>query len=296
MVFAVVQEGNDSLFSANGTTWSNCALDFSAGSEVIWASYPMNKFISTSINARVRISTNGSTWNDQALSTGSWGPVYSPELNIACIFTGATKSFYSSNAVTWQTTYGPSQMSGGSYYPSCWSADLGIFVVIAGANILHSTDGINWTYEGTMPGGRWARAIWISDLGLFVASADVFAGTYGIATSTNGITWTARNANTDRTFGLDYSPSLGIIVCTIYGNTTTSAIITSTNSTTWTTRTVPTACNLTGVAWSEKLGLFVASPRGATELVKSTDGISWATASAPTAGVYNGIAWGENKK
>jgi hypothetical protein len=265
-----------------------------------WASYPMNKVISITYTSRVKNSSNGITWSTETtMPTNVFGPVYSPELGVLCLFSGATRSYYSTGtgATAFTSVFGPSQMAGGGYYPSVWAPELGIFVVIANTNILHSSTGMSWSYVGTMPAGRWANVIWIKEKSLFVAVADVSAGVNGVATSPNGTTWTARNsAGVDRWYDLAYSPTLDIIVAVRYPGSsavTASCIMSSTNSTSWTLRTVPVASVLSGIDWSPKLGLFVACPRTGGFMLSSSDGTTWATASGNLGTLFNGIKWCE---
>jgi hypothetical protein len=295
-LFVSINEGaNTTRYSSNGTTWTASTTGGNA-TDMTWAAYPMNKVIATTYTSRVKSSTNGITWSTETvLPANVAGPVYSPDLNIACAFAGTTRSYYSTDAITWTSVFGPSQISGGGYYPSVWAKELGIFVAIAGTNILHSSTGMSWSFIGTMPAGRWANVIWIKEKSLFVAVADISAGVNGVATSPNGATWTARNAaGVDRWFDLAYSPTLDLVVaCRYNGSVTASCIMTSTNSTSWTLRTVPVASVLSGIDWSPKLGLFVACPRTGGFMLSSSDGTTWATASGNLGTLFNGIKWCE---
>jgi hypothetical protein len=71
-------------------------------------------------------------------------------------------------------------------------------------------------------------------------------GTTQAASSTDGITWTARTAPSSATWSsMTYSPRSGLFLAVAQSGTTAA---TSTNGTTWTLRTLPSSANWFGVA------------------------------------------------
>lgn len=129
--------------------------------------------------------------------------------------------------------------------------------------------------------GNWEGVAWAPSLSLFVA---VQSST--VATSPDGITWTARSCPVSAFIDVAWAPSLGLFAMV----STTGAIATSPDGTTWTSQTSPLSSG-GAITWSADLAKFVivgtsGTPLGAT----STDGVTWTGRTIP-AGLWNGVAW-----
>lgn len=164
-----------------------------------------------------------------------------------------------------------------------WSPALGIFC--SGGinnfpnNAATSSDGINWSFHGTIANTNGPNVEWAPSLGYFLALAPA-NGTHGHYTSPDGVTWTDQGV-TPTGFWMDvtWSEELGIFVA-VGSPSLPNQIMTSPDGITWTQRTTPAAYWWTEVLWVKELGLFVAvagnSSPGA--VMYSSNGTSWTLA------------------
>ena len=144
----------------------------------------------------------------------------------------------------------------------CWSAELGLFVVVADGGIsavnrlMTSTDGITWTLRTPASDSGWKSVCWSAELGLFVAVAN--SGT-GVMTSPTGINqWTSRTAaGTNGWTSVCWSAELGLFVAVSFSGTG-NRVMTSPNGITWSLRTSAADNSWVSVCWSAELGIFVA--------------------------------------
>jgi len=87
-------------------------------------------------------------------------------------------------------------------------------------------------------------------------------------TSSNGTTWTSRDASTEDTWrGIDWSPELGLFAAVAANNGSTNTVMTSPDGTAWTTRVAGEANAWVEIAWSPELGLFAAVANDGTNQV-----------------------------
>ena len=178
----------------------------------------------------------------------------------------------------------------------CWSAELGLFVVVADGGIsavnrlMTSTDGITWTLRTPASDSGWKSVCWSAELGLFVAVAN--SGT-GVMTSPTGINqWTSRTAaGTNGWTSVCWSAELGLLVAV--ANNGSNRVMTSPDGINWTTR-IPSADNTwNSVCWSAELGIFVAvGSNGTNRVMTSPDGITWTSTTTPTGDFYwQSVCW-----
>jgi hypothetical protein len=153
-----------------------------------------------------------------------------------------------------------------------------------GDNFVTSADnGVTWVLGTTGVSPSLGKVpnitdiIWVEDFGLYIVTGDL----QHILWSTDLITWTegtmAQPAFNGHPSVITYAPALGLAVCLdSFGVAYTSA-----DGKVWTHTTLGTSFEIfyNDIAWSEPLGLFVASiehHEGVNELfVTSTDGVSW---------------------
>lgn len=113
---------------------------------------------------------------------------------------------------------------------------------------------------------------------LLVAVSDSNSSTSCVATSMNGLAWTARTATQAAWKGVAYSPTLRMLAAVANNN-----IMTSLDGITWTDRTCPGVGGWRSICWSTDLGMFVAvgTSLGSQRVMKSTDGITWTLVTTP---------------
>jgi hypothetical protein len=160
------------------------------------------------------------------------------------------------------------------------------------------------TFRNNLAGVATAQTFvglcWSKELGLFCAvqqTSLVITNTWGIVTSSDGVTWTTRStANYILGGGIVWSSRLNLFIAMIYG--AAPYAISSPDGITWTTRGGGSSSLgwRTGLEYSPELGLFCAvngaSAGSAAAVVTSPDGITWTTQSACTATTYwTSIKW-----
>jgi len=118
---------------------------------------------------------------------------------------------------------------------------------------------------------------WVPELGLFVA-VSISGNTTGVATSSNGTTWTTRTTVANNWSSVCWSPELALLVA-VSQSGTGNRVMTSPNGTTWTTRVSAADNTWNKVVWAAELGLFVAVSSSGTlnRVMTSPDGITWTT-------------------
>ena len=148
-------------------------------------------------------------------------------------------------------------------------------------------DGTTWTARSATEANFWSSVTFGN--GTFVAVST--SGTNRVMTSTDGITWTARNVPASTWTSVAYGNGLFVAVAG-FG---TDRVMTSPDGITWTPRGSSTD-SWTGITYGNNT--FVAVGMGATNRVMtSTDGITWTNRSVPTGGIqqWKSVTWGNNK-
>lgn len=172
-----------------------------------------------------------------------------------------------------------------------YSSSLGLFAAVAtnGATLsaaMTSPDGITWTQRSLgLATQSWNSVLWVPELAMFIATATGVAETTNIRTSTDGSTWTARTTDKDDIQAIAYNPTGPLLVAV----TSSTDTITSSNGTAWTTQaTSGLTNNLTDIAYSPALNLFVgiaaSGATDSTQIYTSVNGIAW-TARTGTDGI-----------
>jgi len=319
------------LRSSNGTYAYDFSLDTSGN---LTTTHSANFTTSITMDHPVKIG-NSAFVNSTAYNTGqlvvfggmgvqgriyTGDTMYPASLNIQDSYLYATlgNAFYNVDELS--TTYG---ITGGTVPARtinnfAWSPQLKLFVCTTGSNgiFLYSSDGLAWSTASTALNRTWDGICWADKLGLFVAIAnDTGSNTGMIATSANGISWSAQNgpstSGTNWT-SITWSPTLNLLVACASVGSQTGGIMYSSNGTSWTLATIPsttqTNSNFRKIIWNPTLNQFVACGYG--QFAVSSNGITWnlyntSTATqqfssveySPTVGLYvashtSNSAWG----
>jgi len=142
--------------------------------------------------------------------------------------------------------------------------------------------------SGTIEGNNWADICWSPELGLFCAVS--WSGTYRVATSPDGVTWTSRAAAAGEWYGVCWSAELALF-CAVGYNSGTYRVMTSPNGINWTGQTAD-ANNWFAVTWSAELALFCAvAGSGTYRVMTSPNGINWTGQTAAEANNWLDICW-----
>lgn len=240
-------------------------------------SYGNGKFLAigtpdTSTNAKVYMSTDGSTWTN----TGTL-PVpyyrqfeyiaYGNGLYVTCARTNSgysTNMYYSSDGVTW-TSSGSSSRSGLAF---------GNNIFVAGtdgktATFYTSTDGINWTERTLSRTKSWSTL-------RFVGSKFVALDASVIYSSTDGINWDYSNIDNYGWQGMCYDGSYYYV----FSNTTNTddahrCYLKSSDGVTWTKVTMGATAPSKVQSAAYINGLYIIYSQTAGRLYYSTDTLNW---------------------
>jgi len=225
-----------------------------------------------------------SSWTERTASSGLWSRVvYAPELNLFIAISENTFNetmMSSANGFDWDYVSG----SPNFLYDIVWSEELSLFVVVSRTSpyLRTSSDGVTWTGR-SVPTTESLRAIaWSPELGLFAVVS--FDG--DLITSPDGINWTSRtNPNVNAGYSMCWSKELAVF---IVGYQNVLAI--SSNGIDWTS--IDTFTGIwRSIAWSPKLGLFVAVSNSRSYIITSPDGLNWTEISVTS--TYSGIVWSD---
>ena len=247
--------------SPDGLVWtarSTSGLDQSWNS-VCW-SPELGIFCAVASSGAVRImtSSDGVTWTGQTTpEANAWNSVcWSPELYLFCAVasSGTNRVMVSSNGTSW-TAYPAS--SAVSWTSVVWSYENRILLAVASdsATIMYSASGTIWT-SGTGVAVGATSVCWSSYQGLFCVVGTGSVGNY-VATSPDGLTWTARTPATTRNWrSVIWVPEMKTFLAT-NSDATGNSVMYSFNGITWTTDTAsyPGVMYGYGLAWSSELGI-----------------------------------------
>jgi hypothetical protein len=225
-----------------------------------------------------------SSWTERTSSSGLWyRVVYAPELNLFIAISENTFSdtmMSSANGFDWDyVSSSPNFLN-----DIVWSEELSLFVVVSRTSpyLRTSSDGVTWTGQ-SVPTTESLQAIaWSPELGLFAVVS--FDG--DLITSPDGLNWTSRTSpNVIRGYSMCWSKELAVF---IVGYQNELAI--SSNGIDWTS--IDTVVGIwRSIAWSPKLGLFVAVSNSRSSIITSPDGLNWTEISVSFR--YSGIVWSD---
>ncbi len=145
-----------------------------------------------------------------------------------------------------------------------------------------------WNYAATMPANNWSDIHYAN--GMFVAVAS--SGSNRVATSTDGITWTAHVSAGETSAWQKVSYANGLWVAVADGGTV--RCMTSTNGVDWTPQTLP-AYSWKGVQYGGDRWIAVNSNGGAAnQIYSSLDGVTWGAVSTPVGASLGSVAYGNS--
>jgi hypothetical protein len=231
-------------------------------------------YVAVGDTGKLATSPDGTTWTQRTSSFGTtiingvaWGDGYWVAVG------NSAKVAYSTDGITWtQVTTGIT----GDVQTVSWGN--GLWIITAASGQL---------YTATNPTGTWTSRtstftgtpvpLYFKGQSIWVAGGDT--GTTGaMASSTDGITWTARTSAititsagklTANTTVAIYAPATGVL---------TFDIESTANGTTWTDRTPAITSGIPYAAASDSNGLMILQGGG---LQSSSDGITWTSRTQP---------------
>ena len=142
----------------------------------------------------------------------------------------------------------------------------------------------------------WNAITWVPELNSFIAVAnDTSSATNSVMVSTDGITWTGKNASAAKNWkSICWSPDL-LLAVAVGVDASTSNIMISSDGAAWISRTSPVSgVTYNSIIWVRELGLFVAVGYKAattTLIMTSPDGITWTSRTVPTTLSWNSLTW-----
>ncbi len=184
----------------------------------------------------------------------------------------------------------------------CWSPELHLFILITNSTIRTSYDGITWTTQISPFGTtivNYKSICWSSDLGMFAISSGLASSFTGIITSKDGISWTAREIETNTTDSqVIWASELKMFIFLSKTAPRGYFIYTSRDGSAWRNVTfsgVNSNVQWSSVCWCNKLSLLIVCSSNSSYIATSPDALNWTITSVndPSNANYNSIAWSE---
>lgn len=281
------------LYTSTSTTassWTSRTSSFGTTDITCVASNGTTLYVAAGQSGKLATSPDGITWTQQTSSFGTTG--------ILCIAYGngywvagggSTKVAYSTDGITWtQKTTG---ITGTTVYSIAYGNGLWVAQNDVGA-IWTATDPTGtWTSRTSTVAQAGVQSVHYSTgVPIWVAGFDGGSTTNALASSTDGLTWTARNsASAINQFFADCvfsSNSTVVVNVARLSGATTMFAETSTNGTSWTNRTLADINQSTCKIASDDSGLFcLIGPKSQT----SSDGVTWTDRGTINASITGGI-------
>lgn len=135
---------------------------------------------------------------------------------------------------------------------------------------------------------KWIAVTYSEELGIFCAVSVSGGVSVYVATSPDGIVWTAQTGVPADWNDVTWSPELGLFVAV-----GANVVMSSPDGVTWTSQTPAANNNWDAIAWSPELGLFAAVSTTGTgnRVMTSPDGINWSIQSSAADNSWNDIVW-----
>jgi hypothetical protein len=233
-------------------------------------------FVAAGLNTGAT-SPDGMTWTTRSVSTTIRAIAYG---NGVWVVAGDSDTKWSSDGTAWTNVAG---IGTGVAFGN------GLFVRVATNAVATSTNGATWT-QGTISNGTWGSITFAN--GLFVAAANT--GTPAIATSPDGINWTARaSAPAAPTGYAQQGPAFGNGIWVVPSRGTAN-VITSPDGVTWTQQTGALPANTDWFNCAFGAGLFIATGRNTGATALSTDGINWTAGPSRAVQDWRGLTFGND--
>lgn len=281
----VTAGSNGELYTSTSTTVANgswTSRTSSFGTSVIYsvASNGTNLYVAVGESGKLATSPDGVTWTQRTSSFSTTSIKYVAYGNGYWVAVGdSAKVAYSTDGITWtqKTTGITSTVVRVAYGNGLWviGNDLGNF------------------YTATDPTGTWTSRtstlfvtsdiLYFKGQSIWVAGADT--GTTGaLASSTDGLTWTARTSAISLAgANAQFAANTTVVAALVPDASLSLDIQSSTNGTAWTNRTPAIS---SGIAWfgmSDDAGLLVFNG-----FQTSSDGTTWSSRTAPSSNLVCG--------
>jgi hypothetical protein len=252
---------------------------------VAWAP-ELNLFVAVGADdyyTRILSSPDGVTWTERGTPTGGMIPSAiawsGSRFVVVSQIESGSDMFRSTNGIDW-TQDNMAMMK--AFTCVVWGNNKFVALANSGPNATRadtSADGITWANHDMGTSRDWTGIAYSDSLGLYVGvSTD--AVSQGIATSTDGESWTMRNSP-DSTGGWEavcWSPGIGMFVAV-----GANRVMHSTNGVDWTLGTIASK-SWRAVTWHSPRGLFVAvndTASGTEGIATSTNGLDWTLQNTP---------------
>lgn len=274
--------------SSLADSWTSQTSSF--GASQIWcvAANKTSTWVAVGADGKLATSTDATTWT-QRTSSFSTSIIYTVAFGDGIwVAAGADGKLATATDPTGTWTQRTTGFAGASI----------IFGVTFGNGIWCAINSTGEIRTATDPTGTWTLRTstlstnmikpgrypvkWMSGQSIFVAGIDATVATGALASSPDGITWTARNSpNTTAAVGPWCSFASSSTVGVMAYRTTNTDVASTTNGTTWTDRTPAVTTNRdTGSVAVDESGLFVLSTTNTIQT--TTDGTTWTSRTAPT--------------
>lgn len=257
----------------DASSWTSRTSSFSTTLISGVASDGVSQYVAVGLSGKLATSPDGTTWTQRtsSFSTSSIQAVaYGNGVWVAA--GNDNKLATSTDGITWtqRTTGGTTEV-----WTSVAFAN-GLWVILAtnGAMRTATDPTSTWTSRtSTLTSGN--QVYYDPTVAIWVAGRE--QGTTGaLASSTDGTTWTARNAAVTP-YGGAFASNTSVIVFGYPADSggITSGVSSSTNGTTWTTRTLANTSFILRCAASDNQNLIIVMGTDGFKVQSSTDAITW---------------------
>lgn len=277
------------LFTSVSTTasaWTERTSSFGSN-QIFSVASSRSMYVACGASGTVASSPDGITWTQRTSGFST--------SNIACVAYGngvwvivgvLGKAAYSTDGITWTSING---------LGISVTEDLNVVAFGNGLWVIGGDAGGMWT--ATDPTGTWtartstlARIQWpnaihyAKDQSIWVAGNDT--GTTGaLASSTDGLTWTARTSTISGNLGTSaFANNASVIIHAVDGSP--ADVESSTNGTSYTNRTPAVAAKPTGAATDDANLIALVAFSASSKIQTTSDGITWTDRGVVQAGTY----------
>lgn len=254
----VAFKGNTAVFVITGSNY----LLTSTNGGISWSAFKManstyskahvvnDKFV-VAISGTTYSSTDGITWTTSTNTMTGTGATNAATFSANGMMLSAdtaapTKFAYSTDGITFSSYVAAPATATTGYFDLFYSSRLGLyFLSTNNGKILSSPDLINWTLRQSTSTSSVLNMTFAENGGTIIAVGGTSSAQISYS-STDGITWTARNTGTARVYDVKWASAASVFVAAAAAG----LVSTSPDGTTWTIQTLANTGAVSTINWT----------------------------------------------